>query len=173
MQFHWDVWIWIVQDQHPASLCFPSFLAIPTRPWSQMPLGYRTTSCSSVTTYSLNGGGKNGGEGLRIQRTGSGTRNLGRASPNVEVGTWGCRFSSSEVVGFNPVAFVSGDFLVLIGLLGTLFLGGCRGWKTGGGSGGIGGLMVRLCVGRGVGAGALTFFMGETFQLRSSQGVIC
>ena len=71
------------------------------------------------------------------------------------------------------MAFVSGEFLALFGLLVTLFFGGCRGWKTGGGSNGNGGLKVRLCVGRAEGGGALTFLIGETFQLRSSQGKMC
>jgi len=94
---------------------------------------------------------------------------LGRR-PNVEVGTWGGCCPSNGVLGLNSVVFVSGEFFVLFGLLATLFLGGCRGWKTGGGSNGIGGLKVRLCVGRTEGGGALTFLTGETFQLRSSQG---
>ena len=96
---------------------------------------------------------------------------LGRR-PNVEVGTWGGCCPSSGVLGLSSVVFVSGEFFVLFGLLATLFLGGCRGWKTGGGSNGTGGLKVRLCVGRTEG-GALTFLIGETFQLRSSQGKMC
>jgi len=71
------------------------------------------------------------------------------------------------------MVFVSGELLALFGLLGVLFLGGCKGWKTGGGSNGIGGLKVRLWVGRAEGEGALTFLIGETFQLRSSQGKMC
>jgi len=93
--------------------------------------------------------------------------------PNVEDGTWEGSFPSDGVLGLNSVVFVSGELLVLFGLLDTLFLGGCRGWKTGGGSKGIGGLKVRLWVGRAEGRGALTFLIGETFQLRSSQGEMC
>ena len=97
---------------------------------------------------------------------------LGRR-PNVEVGTWGDWFPSEGVPGLSSVVFVSGEFLAFLGLLATLFFGGCRGWKTGGGSNGIGGLNVRLWVGRAEGRGGSTFLIGETFQLRSSQGEMC
>ena len=93
--------------------------------------------------------------------------------PNVEVGTWGDWCPSIGVLGLSSVVFASGEFLALFGLLATLFFGGCRGWKTGGGSNGIGGLKVRLWVGRVEGGGSLTFLIGETFQLRSSQGEMC
>jgi len=76
------------------------------------------------------------------------------------------------VLGLSSGVFISGEFFVLFGLLVTLFLGGCGGWKTGGGSNGIGGLRVHLCMGQTEG-GALTFLFGEAFQLRSSQGRMC
>ena len=93
--------------------------------------------------------------------------------PNVEVGTWGDWLPSGGVLGLNSTFFVSGELLVLFGLLGTLALGGCKGWKIGGGSNGIGGLKVRLWVRRTEGEAALTFLIGDTFQSRSSQGEIC
>ena len=81
--------------------------------------------------------------------------------------------SESTPFKSTSIAFVSGEFFVLFGLLGVLFLGGRRGWKTGGGLNGIGGLIVRLWVGQVMGEDALTFLIGETFQFRSSQGEIC
>ena len=66
---------------------------------------------------------------------------------------------------------VSGKLLMLFGLLGTLLLGGCMGWKTGGRSNGISGLKVHLWVGQAEGEGAFTLLINKIFLYLHFRGI--